>query len=708
MTDQPSSKTFSGNFTLGADFPAPSLETWRTIAETSLKGRKLESLTKPIDEGVQVKALYTENDRQADPGEPGAFPFIRGGSSPTEDGRPGDTCPLFNHPSIDTTARQISDELQRGAHSIWLRFAGGVRCGIDPEDPEAAHWNGDGVIAQTTDDIQRLLDGVDLEAAPLHLDAGGNAVALAAAMIATLRRRGISPDTVSGSFGLDPLGALVSDGVLVTGLDRSFELMAPLARWCLEHAPGIRALSVSTLPYHRTGASPIQELALALATGIDTLRALEQGGIEIEAACRQIRFLFASGRDFFTEAAKLRAFRGLWAHAVASCGVEGPAAAAVIHSVSSMKNLTSNDPWVNLLRITVGAFAASVGGADTVTTLPFDTPVGPADALARRMALNTQTICREECRLDQVTDPGGGSWYIEKLTNDLAQAAWKLFQEIEEHGGMRQLVADDGLTRLLSPSAEKVRRAVARRKAPVTGVSTWPNLAEEPLTRKTPDIQALLGHRGTQTPDARTTDSLRRLAEHATEGSSSLFDSAIEAADAGATMPQMAEALRHGTRPSRTVPLPILRDSAPYERLRAASDEIADTTGSRPTIFLANLGPIPEHKARATFAKNFFEAGGIEAVDTGGFDTVETAVEAFRASGTDIACICSSDARYAESAAPLAEALKKAGALTVCLAGRPGDNEQLWTQAGVDHSIFIGCDVLEILQKLMQEAGVAS
>lgn len=700
MTDQPSSKTFSGPFTLGPDFLTPSLDTWRTIAETSLKGRKIESLTTPVDDGVEVKVLYTEADRQPDPGFPGAHPFTRGGSFPTVGRRSGNTCALFDHPNIEVAAQQIADETRRGAHSIWVRFAGGVRCGIDPGSPEAAQWNGDGVIAQTTHDFERLFGGVDLQATPTHLDAGGNAVASAAAFIASLRRRGISPRTVAGSFGLDPLGALVGDGVLVAGLDRSFDLMVPLARWCLENASGIRALSISTLPYHRTGATPVQELALALATGIDTLRALEQGGLEIEAACRQIRFIFASGRDFFTEAAKLRAFRRLWAQAVASCGVNGPDAAAVVHSVSSTKNLTARDPWVNLLRITVGAFAASVGGADTVTTLPFDTPVGPSDALARRMALNTQTICREECRLDQVIDPGGGSWFVEQVTEDLAQGAWALFQEIESQGGMRRLVADDGLTRLLAPSAEKTRRAVARRKAPVTGVSTWPNLAEDPLTRKTPDVEALLNHVASHALDATSPDSLKVLASQAAEGSTSLFDTAIEAADAGATITQMAEALRNGTRPSRTVPLPALRDAAPFERLRDVLDEIVASTGSRPTIFLANLGPIHEHTARATFAKNFFEAGGIEAVDNGGFETTENAVEGFKASGACMVCICSSDAHYAEDAAPLAEALKKAGASTVCLAGRPGDNETLWTEAGVDHYIFIGCDVLDILEAL--------
>ncbi len=708
MADHTSPQTFKGPFSLGQDFPTPSVETWRAAAAASLKGRPLERLTTPVGDGVNIKVLYTSDDRRTDPGPPGVFPFTRGGPSLAEERRSRETCALVTHPDINIAARQITEERQKGAQSLWVQFSGGVRCGIDPQSPEASQWNGEGIIVDSADDLKQLFAGIDLSTTPIHLGGGGNAFAAAAAFIAAARRRGIAPETLKGSFNFDPLGALVSDGTLVYGLDRTIDLMAPLAAWCLENAPGIRALSVSTVPYHGAGATPVQELAFALATGVDSLRFLESGGIEPEAACRQIRFIFAAGRDFFTEAAKLRAFRRIWAQAAASCGVNGPEAAAVIHSVSSMKNLTVRDPWVNLLRVTVGAFAATVGGADIVTTLPFDSPVGPSDPLARRMALNTQTICHEECHLDHVIDPGGGSWFIEKLTEDLAQAAWSLFQEIETRGGMRRLVIDDGLASMLAPAADQARHQVARRKAPVTGVSTWPNLDEAPVIRETPDIKTLLDRMVSRRPATEATGILKQLATEVEGGIPAMMETAINAADAGATIGQLAEAFQNESRPSRTVPLPRISDAAPFEHLRDVSDAILAEHGSRTTIFLANLGPIPEHTARATYAKNFFEAGGIEAVSDGGFDTTEAAAQMFKASGARLACICSSDALYAEGAAPLAEALKQAGALGVCLAGRPGDNETLWREAGVDYFIFVGCDVLETLGSLIQGTGVAS
>lgn len=708
MADKSSSKTFTGPFSLGPDFPTPSLKEWEETAVASLKGRPVESLTKPIGDGVEVKVLYTALDGSPDSGIPGQHPFTRGSFEPDKGQHSWEACSLFANPSFELSAQQITDEVQRGAQSVWIRLSGTVRCGIDPRSNDAEQWNGDGIVVETVDDFLQLLEGIDFSTTPVHLEAGGNTVAAAASLIGSVRRRGIAPDLLSGSFNLDPLASLVDDGVLVLGLDRSIDLMAPLARWCLDNAPGIRALSVNTLPYNSAGATAVQEIAFALASGIDSLRALERAGVDPDDACRQIRFIFATGRDLFTDAAKLRAFRHIWAQAVASCGVQGSAAGAVIHTVSSTRNLTVRDPWVNPLRTTVGAFAAIVGGADAITILPFDALIGPADSQARRMAINTQTILREECHLDHVIDPGGGSWFIEQLTSDLIGSAWSLFQDIEGRGGMRRMVADDGLAEFLAPAAEKTQADVARRKAPVTGVSTWPNLAEKRVTRARTDSN--LAEESNSSPSAAALALLERLSEESSASAIavSAFDTAIEAAEAGATMLQITEALQSGSRPSRTVPLPRHRDAAPFEKLRDTSDALLQEDGVRPQIFLANLGPVSEHTARAAFAKNFFEAGGIATIDTGGFENANAAAQAFKASGAQDACICSSDARCADQAEPVARALKSAGARTVCLAGRPGDHESEWRDAGIDIFVFNGSDVLGILNSLMPSKGASS
>jgi methylmalonyl-CoA mutase len=711
MADHPSSETFSGPFSLGPDFPNPSLESWRAKAVSGLKGRPVETLTKPVDDGIEVKVLYSSEDHPDDSGIPGVFPFTRGGPLPGPARQSPEVCALITHPDVDVAAQQISDEIHRGAHSIWLRLSGGVRRGIDLNSPEATQSNSDGIIVQDVHDFEELVGDIDLTAFGVHLEAGGSGVAAAATYIAAIRRRGLSPDGLKGSFSLDPLGSLVSDGFLISGIDRSFDLISDLARWCLGNAPGIRALSVSTLPHHSAGATPVQELAFALATGVEYLRTLETGGIHPEDACRQLRFVFATGRDLFAEVAKIRAFRQIWAQAARSSGVNGPEAAAVIHSVSSRRNLTIRDPWTNLLRVTVGAFAATVAGSDLVTTVPFDSLIGPSETLARRLALNTQTILNEECHVNRVIDPGGGSWFIEKLTDDMAHAAWSAFQEIEKRGGMRRLVIEKQLTGMLAPPAETARHNVARRKTPITGVSTWPLLEEKGVTRDAPDVAAILdrliSRLGSDTGDADVQKALASLGDK-TQRRDSVIETALETAERGATLAQISTALRGDGSPSRTIPLPVIREATPFEDLRSLSDTVLTRTGARPSIFLANLGPIPEHTARATFAKNFFEAGGIQTLNDGGFDTIESMRQHFTASGAAIACICGSDDRYGGDAGPTARALKQAGAATVCLAGRPGDNEGPWREAGIDHFIFVGCDVLETLQSLMTGLEVSS
>jgi len=711
MVDHPSSETFSGPFSLGPDFQYPSLESWRAKAVSGLKGRPIETLTRSIDAGVEVKVLYSSEDHPADSGIPGVFPFTRGGALPGPARQSPEVCALITHPDIDIAAQQISDEMHRGAHSLWLRFSSEVRHGISLDSLEATQGNSDGIIVREVDDFEELVNGIDPTAFRVHLEAGGSGIAAAAAYIAAIRRRGLSPDGLKGSFNLDPLGSLVSDGVLISGIDRSFDLMSDLARWCLGNAPDIRALSVSTLPHHSAGATPVQELAFALATGVEYLRTLETGALHPEEACRQLRFVFATGRDLFAEVAKIRAFRQIWAQAARSCGVNGPEAAAVIHSVSSMRYLTIRDPWTNLLRVTVGAFAATVAGSDLVTTVPFDSLIGPSDPLARRLALNTQTILNEECHLSRVIDPGGGSWFIEKLTDDLAHAAWSLFQEIEDKGGMRRLVIENQLAGMLAGASESARHEVASRKAPITGVSTWPLMEEKGVTREAPDLAAILGGLTSRpSPGARDADVQKALAHLGDQAQRhlSIIEAAIEAAERGATLAEISTALRGHGSPSRTTALPVIRDATPFEDLRSLSDAVLKRTGARPRIFLANLGPIPENTVRAIFAKNFFEAGGIQTLNDGSFDTLESMSRHFTASGAAIACICGSDRRYGEEAEPTAQALKQAGATTVCLAGRPGDNEDPWREAGVDHFIFVGCDALEILQSLMTKLGVPS
>jgi methylmalonyl-CoA mutase len=678
-------------------FDGPSIDRWREIGEASLKGKPIEKLSARTHEGLTIPPLFTADDTAPDPGFPGQAPHTRGRTALGAGPRGWTICQAVTHADPEVAARWAAEDRRRGVEAVWLIFDTSVRlAGLDV-DPVV----GDGVRIDDSRGFDPFFDRLDLTTQSLHLSAGGNTPAVAAALLAAARRHEVGPHELRGSLGFDPLGALAADGTLTAGLRGSFALMAELAAWTHQRAPDLRSVAVSTIAYHLAGASAVEELAYALATAVDYLRALTDRGIDVGAASRQILFRHAIGRDLFMEAAKLRACRRLWSRAAGACGVDGDDRAAMIHAVASPRGLTTRDPWVNMLRTTVGSFAAVVGGADLVTVLPFDSAIGPPEELGRRMAANSQTILREESHLARVVDPGGGSWYVESLTDNLSRSAWKRFQEIEQDGGMAAALTNGTVAAELERLRVRREGDIATGRDPITGVSSYPNLAEEALER-TPAAPPR------PTEPAAATEELARLFTIANDspGDGSALDSALTAAAADAGIGGLAAALRGTREPTTIAPLPSRRDAADFEGLRDASDTWLARHGSRPRIFLANMGPIPEHKPRATFAKHFFEAAGIETVSNDGFASVDEAVGAFADADTQMAVICSSDARYPDLVPGLASALEERGARTVLVAGRPGEHETGWRSAGVTGFVHLGCDQYGMLVDLLREEGV--
>lgn len=364
--------------------------------------------------------------------------------------------------------------------------------------------------------------------------------------------------------------------------------------------------------------------------------------MSVEAACGQLEFRYAATADQFLTIAKLRAARRLWARVAEASGA--PAAGAQRqHAVSSPVMMTRRDPWVNMLRTTLATLGAGVGGADSVTVLPFDHALGMPDAFARRIARNTSTILMEESHLARVIDPAGGSWYVERLTDELASAAWAFLQETERAGGLTAALRSGTVAERLAATWAARSAKLARRKEPITGVSEFPQPGERPVERE-------------PAPDA------------------------YAGAPGG---------------------LPRVRRDEAFEALRARSDAHLAATGSRPKVFVAALGPAAAHTARASFAVNLFGAGGIEAVHDPVSVEADTAAGALTASGATVAVLCSSDALYAEQAEQVAGALKSAGAARVFLAGRPGE------YADVDAYVFAGCDAVAVLTSVLDRMGVA-
>jgi methylmalonyl-CoA mutase len=499
-------------------------------------------------------------------------------------------------------------------------------------------------LPATDDAIARALAGVHLDAGiGIDLDLGPDNHDIAARLAALVEGRGIAPAATAIRFGFDPIGAAAARGggrvpwnELVPGFNAAIAGLA-------DRGFGGPFACADGRVIHNAGGSEAQELAYVLAVAVAYLRALEAGGSALEAARRMTYFRLSADADEFLTIAKFRALRKLWARVEEACGLKPMP--PFVAAETAWRMMTRRDPYVNMLRATIAVVAAGLGGADAITVLPFTMALGLPDRFARRIARNTQLILLEESNLARVADPGAGSGGIEALTGQLCSAAWSQFQEIERTGGAWAALDQGIIQKKVAAIRDEHLAAVARRKDALTGTSDFPDLAEAP----------------------------------------------VSVLDVPAAAPPSIAAV------CNVEPLPRIRLAEPFEQLRDAADRRLARTGARPKIFLANLGKPSDFTARATFAKNFFEAGGIEAVGNDGFAGGDEMVAALKTSGAELACLCSSDKVYAHEATTAALALRGAGA-SVWLAGPPGALEPALTQAGVSGFVFAGCDALTALR----------
>jgi methylmalonyl-CoA mutase len=695
------------DFSLKDDFPPADYAEWRKLAEADLEGASFEQkLVTHTYEGIDLQPVYTRRDwpGEGDPaGFPGLPPFVRG-ARPLGAVQAGwDLRQEHAYPDLAVTNEAILDDLQGGVTSLLLRLDVAARGGLDPDDPAAADLAGrDGLMAYHVEDLDRALAGVHLDMIGVTLEAGAAFLPAAALLAALWRRRGVNPDHARGAFNADPLAVLARDGHLPLPPEAALDLLVCLAAWTAKNYPHVTAVRVGTAPYHHAGATAAQDIAFGMATGVEYLRAMAARGLDVDTAARQILFSVSLGTHHFLAIAKLRAARRLWARVVQACGGSPEAGAMRAHARVSKRVLTLRDPYVNLLRNTVACFAAGVGGAEAITSVPFDAVAGLPDGQARRVARNTLLVLQEEAHLHRVIDPPGGSWYLDWLTNEVAEKAWAVFQEVERRGGMLRALCDGWVAQQIDSAFAPRAKNLARRKEGITGVSEFPNVGEAPVVRPAPDRNALR-HAAVQ----RVVSARRESpALTALPWAAKRVATAVEAAEKGASLGQLASALGFHAEPTFIPPLTPHPFAEPFEELRDASDAWRAAHGRRPRVFLANMGPVAHHTARATYSKNFFEAGGFEVVGNDGFKDADAAAKAFEASGATVAVICSSDKLYPEVVPQVAPKLKAAGARSVVLAGNPGANEAAWRAAGVDRCIFIKCDVLATLRDMLREEGV--
>jgi methylmalonyl-CoA mutase len=595
---------------LASEFPPATREQWLKLVDGVLKGASFDKkLVGKTYDGLRIDPLYERRaDAQALTGRP--------------PGAPWQIMARVDHPDPTEANRQALDDLENGANGLVLVCPGAIGAA------------GFGIDA-SADGIARILDGVWLNGATIECLLTREAKDVPSHVAALVRQQGLDPATCDLRVGFDPIGLMAAGSSAPMPWGGIAPLFATMTRTLANQGFRGPFAAADARAIHNAGGSEAQELAYALAVAVAYWRALEAGGVALDAARRMFFFGMSADADQFMTMAKFRALRLLWARVEEASGLAPQP--AFIAAETAWRMMTQRDPYVNMLRVTIAAFAAGLGGANAVTVLPFTAALGLPDTFARRVARNTQLVVLKESNLAKVADPAAGSGGIEALTDELCRSAWALFREIEKAGGAAAALQAGLIQGKVAETRAAREKAVAIRKDPLTGTSEFPFLGEAAVKVLMPAQPA-----SAPSPDA----------------------------------------------------LPCIRLAQPYETLRDASDTMLKATGARPKVFLATLGKPADNIARATFAKNFFEAGGIEAVEFAGGDLAA----AFKASGAALACLCSSDEVYANEAAAAAKALVSAGAKHVYLAGRPGDLADTLKQAGVQSYVFAGCDVLATLK----------
>ncbi|MEZ4556480.1 MAG: acyl-CoA mutase large subunit family protein [Caldilineaceae bacterium] len=420
---------------LFAEFDAPTYDAWRQATVESLKGLPFEKLITRSYEGIDLQPLYRPADTatlQHQQTLPGRAPFVRGRKVDGYLVEPWLVAQAGAVGGPQAVNAALRHDLARGQTAVNLRLDRAAH-GLDAD--QVAQPGDDGLSLATVNDLAVALDGIDLAQTPVFITPGTAALPVAAFLFALAQRRDVPLATLFGGVDNDPLSVLAATGRLPAPMAVLLDELADLTRWAAANAPGLSTVGVDTRAYNDGGANAVQEVAAALATGVTYLRALAARDVPVDVAAPRLRFTFAIGGNFFMEVAKLRAARMLWSQVVAAFEGDEAAQAMHIHAATAHRNKTTLDPYVNMLRTTTEAFAAAAGGVDSLEVAPFGGAHPPADEFSRA-ARNTQLILQDEANLTRLIDPAGGSWTVEMLTDQLADAAWSAFQQIEAAGGM--------------------------------------------------------------------------------------------------------------------------------------------------------------------------------------------------------------------------------------------------------------------------------
>ena len=697
------------------EFELPSWDEWVEACNALLKGQPFEKVmyTKNY-EGITFDPIYTRKDTDGilpTDDYPGMGDFLRGATVNGYVHEPWGIAQGCDETLPSDNNELLKEEIDKGSTVYNVKLDSATLNGVDVKDAE--HVGDTGVNITTVEDMSVLLNGLKLEKYPLMMYAGAGAKGLLAMTAAALKASGKDLSAVKGVIGADPIGELVKTGKTKTSLNALYDEMAETIKYAAAKAPEMRTVFVRSNVYTDGGADSVQEVAYTFATAVEYIREMQKRGLGLKEIAKSLYFEFNQGANFFMEIAKLRALRQVWAAIMEAFGAEEQCRSIMVHGRSSRFTKTVIDPYVNMLRNTTQTFSSVVGGVTSYENPPFDELIRKGDVFSRRIARNLHVMLQEEFGMLCPIDAAGGSWAVETLTKQIAEKIWAEFQKIEEMGGMVKALEAGYVQKQVAEVLEKRFKALEMRKDRAVGVNMYPNMTEEPLERREEDTPKLKKQReaavAAYTADIDTNYLAAKLADVAT------VEGAMEAFSNGATIGQVAAAGCKAEPVASVEAIAAHHWTERYEALRFDTERYMKETGKNIEVFLANMGPIPQHKARADFSTSFLQVGEFNVHLNDGFQDGEdgTAIEKCAKAAAefpyDVAVICSTDATYPEIVPKLAPKLKAAlpeGATLFLAGAAPKDLEQTYRDAGVDEFISVKANCFAILKMLQKKKGM--
>lgn len=603
------------------EFPPISAAEWDKKIIEDLKGADYEKkLVWKTIEGLKFKPYYREEDLknlEHLKSLPGQAPYVRGNKINNNCWQIRQDVDADN---IQEANKIAVDAIEKGATAIGFNIK----------------------TVETEKDMQTLLNGINIEKVAIHFYTAKSYIQAFELFVKYVESIKADKNKVKGSFNFDSINYFLLHGNFYTKADNEFLEAASLVAAVEKHLPNFKCININAQYFHNAGASNVQELGFCLASANEYVANLTAKGLSIDQIAPYMQFTLAIGSNYFLEIAKIRAIRILWSKIVEQYQPKNEISKSVfIHTVTSTWNKTVYDPNVNMLRTTTEAMAAAIGGCDSMTVLPYDACYKKPDEFSNRIARNTQLVLQHEANFDKIVDVSAGSYYIENLTDSIAQAAWKYFQQIEEMGGYLEAIKSRFVHEEIATTCQQRDMDIAMRKTVILGTNQYPNTNERMLGKMQPhtrldDLAGLKAYRGAQA----------------------------------------------------------------FEALRMSTEDMEKKLGKLPKVFLLTYGNLAMRKARATFSANFFGCAGYDIIDNNGFKTIDEGVEAAFNSKAEIVVICSSDEDYAQIGVEATQKIKAKNAKTqVVIAGNPTEIIDQLKSAGVNDFIHVRSNLLETLQK---------